>query len=250
LKEILNIPIRKENLHGILYFPDDHKSPLPLIIHINGMPGKSPEEDEKRFATEFVNQGLAYYTYDHQGVRESSGIFTYYDAQENLEKVIDYLVQDSRIDPTHIGLFGESFGGSMAFSQSVRDNRIKCLTTRSPVYDTDIIPKLPFFTDLTKIWARNKQMRFPDLDLKSIYLDQTREYNPMKLGNRLKMPYYLIAGDHDELLQADGFTRLFEIVKSSKKNFDLIKGANHNFSNPHQFKEMRKKIIQFFKENL
>jgi len=132
-KIVIEINVRSETLHSILYLPEtkNHKTNInnsfPLVIRVNGMPGKSPEEDEQRFAHYFVENDIAYFTYDHQGVRTSTGIFSYYDAQANIEKVIDQLVHYPKINPLKIGLLGESFGGAMALCHAVRDNRVNVL---------------------------------------------------------------------------------------------------------------------------
>lgn len=63
-KEELDIIVREEKLHGILYIPENNNHPngsnllFPLIIHINGMPGTSPEDDEDRFAKNLQNMEL------------------------------------------------------------------------------------------------------------------------------------------------------------------------------------------------
>lgn len=214
------------------------------------MPGKSPEEDETRFAHHFVDNNFMYFTFDHQGVRQSTGIFTYYDAQANVEGVIDQLVHHPKINPLKIGLFGESFGGAMAFCHTVRDIRIQCLAICSPLFNTEIIPKNPLFKFFIKALTRNKEMRFPDGDLKKKYAEQTRQYNPDRIADKLLKPFYLIAGNKDALFPEYGFYQLFKKVKSEDKKIDIIDGANHNFTEKKHFDIMCHKLIEFFNEYL
>lgn len=255
-KENIEIKIRSEILYGILFLPDIEDSPIndnhrfPLVIRVNGMPGKSPEQDESRFAHHFIENGIAYFTYDHQGVRKSTGIFTYYDAQANIERVIDLLVHHPEINPLKIGLLGESFGGAMVFSHAVRDIRVRCLAIRSPVFDTEIIPKNPLFKFFTKALTRNEEMRFPDGDLKLAYAEQTRLFNPDKLAKYMKKPFYLIAGNKDALFPEKGFLQLFRKVKSEKKTIDIIDGANHNFTDKKHFQQMSGNLVNFFSKYL
>lgn len=255
-KEVIEIKIRSEILQGILYLPDIRdpqfakNNSFPLIIRVNGMPGKSPEEDELRFAHHFVDNNIAYFTFDHQGVRHSTGIFTYYDAQANIERVIDQLVHHPEIDPLKIGLLGESFGGAMAFCHAVRDKRVQCLAIRSPVFDTEIIPKNPLFKFFIKALKRNKEMRFPDGDLKKKYAEQTRQYNPDRLTDILVKPFYLIAGNKDVLFPEHGFHQLFKKVKSEIKKIDIIDGANHNFTDQNHFQLMCENLVDFFRTHL
>ena len=255
-KIVIEINVRSETLHSILFLPEtkNHKTntnkPFPLVIRVNGMPGKSPEEDEQRFANYFVENNIAYFTYDHQGVRTSTGIFTYYDAQANIEKVIDQLVQYPKINPLKIGLLGESFGGAMALCHTVRDNRVKCLAIRSPVFDTETIPKNPLFKFFIRALTRNKEMRFPDVDYKEAYSEQTKQFNPNKLANYLTKPFYLIAGNKDALFPENGFNQLFNKVKSKKKKIEILDGADHNFTDKNHFQMMCEKVVDFFRIHL
>jgi len=255
-KIVIEINVRSETLHSILYLPEtkNHKTNannhLPLVIRVNGMPGKSPEEDEQRFAHYFVENNIAYFTYDHQGVRTSTGIFSYYDAQANIEKVIDQLVHYPKINPLKIGLLGESFGGAMALCHAVRDNRVKCLAIRSPVFDTEVIPKNPLFKFFIRALTRNKEMRFPEVDYKEEYSKQTKQFNPKKLANYLIKPFYLIAGNKDALFPENGFHQLFNKVKSKEKKIEILEGANHNFTDKNHFQMMCEKIINFFRIQL
>lgn len=260
-QEIIDLEIRNEQIHGILYIPDNSSSTIdinsprtmifPLIIHVNGMPGTSPEEEKIRFAEQFTALNMAYFCYDHQGVRESTGIFTYFSAQANIEAIIDFLVHHPSIDPTRIGLFGESFGGAMTLCHCARDSRIKSLGVRSPVFDTEIIPTYSFFDDLLKIWTRNKQMRFPPGNhLKQVYISQTAHYNPMKMVRNIHQPMVLIAGGKDELLQVEGFHKLFEKIASTEKKLHVFPKANHNFTYDTDFKQMQTLLFEFFQQHL
>ncbi|MHA1985171.1 MAG: alpha/beta hydrolase family protein [Promethearchaeota archaeon] len=255
-KKDTKINVRSETLHSILFLPDtiNHKSItnniFPLVIRVNGMPGKSPEEDGQRFAHYFVDNNIAYFTYDHQGVRTSTGIFSYYDAQANIEKVIDQLVQYPNINPLKIGLLGESFGGAMALCHTVRDKRVKCLAIRSPVFDTEIVPKNPLFKFFIRALTRNKEMRFPEVDFKEEYSKQTKQFNPKRLAKHLTKPFYLIAGNKDALFPEKGFHQLFNKVKSKEKKIEILDGANHNFTDKNHFQQMCKKIKDFFQFHL
>ena len=255
-KIVIEINVRSETLHSILFLPEtkDHKTntsnPFPLVIRVNGMPGRSPEEDEHRFAQYFVENNIAYFTYDHQGVRRSTGIFTYYDAQANIEQVINQLVHYPKINPLKIGLLGESFGGAMALCHAVRDNRVKCLAIRSPVFDTEIILKNPLFKFFIRALTRKKEMRFPEVDYKEAYAEQTKQFNPSKLANNLTKPFYLIAGNKDALFPEHGFHQLFNKVKSENKKIEIIDRANHNFTDKNHFQMMCEKIVDFFRIHL
>ena len=249
-KEIINISYRKEKINGILYYPDEKKESYPLIIRTNGMPGFAPSGEEKRFAPLFTQRGFAYYTFDYVGVRESTGIFDYLTAQENINYVINVLANHPIVDASNIMLFGESFGAAMAICHTTRDPRIKCLVARSPVADTRLIASLPFFDDLCKIWTRNNQMRFPNGNLKKVFAEQTIVYNPIEEIKKLNTPFLLIGGKYDELLPVQSFKTLYNDAFSSPlKRLCMIEG-DHNFTNQTHFIKMAEEVINFFQQQL
>ncbi|MHA1115377.1 MAG: alpha/beta hydrolase family protein [Candidatus Heimdallarchaeaceae archaeon] len=240
-----DIKFRKDFIHGILYLPDE-EGQFPLVIRLNGFPGNSPEKEEQRLADIITQNNMAFYAFDYVGVRKSTGTFNYYTSLENINTVITDLSHHPRINPAKIALLGESFGGAMAISQGVRDQRIKCIVLRSPVYDTEVIPQIPSFNTLVKIWSRNNQIRFPKGDISELYYKQTNLYNPKKIANLVNCPVKLIAGDKDELLEVKGFRELYKCLpRKLRKGIDIIKGADHNFTKQKQFVELKSELSNF-----
>lgn len=245
------IQFREDKIKGYLYLPKKEEQ-HPLIIRLNGMPGTDPKKEKERIASSFTDNKIAYFAFDYTGVRSSSGEYEYYFSHENINRIVTDLAQHPRIDSSRIGLFGESFGGAMALCHSVRDRRIKCLAIRSPVYDTEKIPKLKIFDGMAQLWQRDKQMRIPKVqDLKKEFLSQVKLYNPMKLASSLQIPIRVITGNKDEVLSEKGIQKLYEKIPSElDKDFKIVEGANHNFSKQEDFDYMKNYIIDFFKEVL
>lgn len=249
-KNKYSIRCRREKINCILYTPST-EGQFPLVIHCNGMPGLPPEKDEIRFAKDFVNKSYAFFSFDYQGVRNSTGIFDFYNSQLNINTIITELLQRPEIDPSRIAIFGESFGGAMAISQTARDTRIKCLLVSSPVFDTEVIQETIAFEDLTKIWTRNQQMRFPVIDLKKGYNTQTMHYNPKNLIQNIDCPICVVVGDKDEILPIAGFKELYSKVSNEiKKEFYVIENADHNFTRNEHLEKMKKIFLIFLETNL
>ncbi len=244
------IQFREEKINGFLYLPDKEEQ-VPLVIRLNGMPGTDPKKEKERLAPSFTSKNFAYFAFDYTGVRSSTGLYSYYYSQENINKIISYLAQHPKIDSSRIGLFGESFGGAMALCHATRDRRIKCLAIRSPVYDTEKIPRMKIFDGLAQLWQRDKQMRLPKVDLKKGFLNQSKHYNPMKLAQHLKIPTSIITGDKDEVLSEKQIQKLYNKIPSNiDKEFKIVEGANHNFSKAKDFGIMKKYVLNFFEESI
>ncbi|MCG3216153.1 MAG: prolyl oligopeptidase family serine peptidase [Candidatus Heimdallarchaeota archaeon] len=244
------IPFREERIDGYLYLPEKEEQ-SPLIIALNGMPGLDPIKEKDRLAPIFTKSKFAYFAFDYTGVRKSSGLYEYYYSHENINKIISYLSKHPKIDSSRIGLFGESFGGAMALSHATRDKRIRCLAIRSPVYDTEKIPRLKIFEGLAQLWQRDKQMRIRYVNLKKEFQQQSKLYNPMKLAPLLQVPIRVITGDKDEILSEKQIQKFFDKIPSNlDKKFMIVEGANHNFSKPKDFEIMKDFILDFFIETL
>ncbi len=249
-KEFIQIQFRKELINGMLFLPDS-KKPAPLVLHLNGMPGFEPEKEETRFAIFFTLKNYAYFAFDYVGVRQSTGLFEYIYSQENINLVLSKLVHHPRINPSRIGLLGESFGGAMALCHTSRDDRIRCLAIRSPVYDTEEIPKMKMFDGLVQLWRASKQMRFPRINLRNSFLFQSRHYNPMKQALHLKCPVRIITGDRDDIVPVEKIEKLYaKIPDKIDKEMRIVPGADHKFSKTKDFEIMKDYFSRFFEAYL
>ena len=246
IREFVQIKFRKEIINGMLFLPDTDE-PVPLVVHLNGMPGFEPEQEEERLARFFNSKNYAYFAFDYVGVRQSTGLFEYIYSQENINLVLSKLVHHPSIDPSRIGLLGESFGGAMALCHTSRDDRIKCLALRSPVYDTEEIPRMKIFDGLVQLWRASKQMRFPRINLKRSFQLQSQHYNPMKQAFHLQVPVRIITGDADEILPVEKIKELYSrIPEELDKDMEVVPGANHKFSKQKDFVFMRDYFSKFF----
>ncbi|MHA1222874.1 MAG: alpha/beta hydrolase [Candidatus Heimdallarchaeaceae archaeon] len=250
ISETLSLAYRNEQIAGILFLPEGEQI-FPLVIRLNGLPGNAPEKEKNRLAEDFIKNNIAYFAFDYTGARKSTGIFEYYSSQENISIVITELSRHPKIDPSRIGLFGESFGGAMAICHAVRDKRVRCLVLRSPVYDTEVISKLSVFDSLAHFWVNDKKLRFPNVNLKENFTLQTKHYNPKKLIHKINLPIRIITGTKDELLSPEKINKLYKnLPENIDKDIKLIEGAGHNFTNPLYLEELKDFIIPFFKKYL
>ncbi len=244
----IKIEFRQETVHGILYLPNENNE-YPLVIHLNGMPGFAPEKEKNRLAPILTNEGIAFFSFDYIGVRKSTGTFSYLLAQETIDAVITELVQQPNIIPNKIGLYAESFGGAMGICTACRDPRIRCLFLRSPVFDTNYVVNLDIFEELAHIWRRNNQMRIPkNGNLRELFKQESIQYNPMNLVDNLSIPVFVMGGSKDEILPDDGFKELYDkIPAESAKGYEIIQGADHNFTNKNHFEILKERIGEFYR---
>ena len=107
-------------LAGTLTLPDT-QTPSPAVILIHG---SGPNDRNGTFAGTFhlladclTRQGIAVLRYDKRGAGESTGDYgqsTTHDFASDVKAGIEFLKNDSRINPSLIGLIGHSEGGVIA----------------------------------------------------------------------------------------------------------------------------------------
>ncbi len=253
--ETVDFPYRKLGLDAKMFLPDTFKDQIPLVIKLNGMQGQPPHEEANRYAPWLTKQGIAFFAYDYPGVRNSQGKFDYFSAQESVDFAISLLMRDERINPLSVGLLGESFGGAMAIAHASRDDRVRALALRSPVFDTSYIAKMHGFEMLYRIWLKTGEMRFTSMtseELRKEFSVQTRYYNPLNLAKQITVPVKMIVGKKDELLPIEGFRQLAERlgIQKNKKRYREVDKANHNFTNKAHFEMAAKEFTAFFRQVL
>ena len=253
--ETVDFRYRELMIDAKLFLPDKLDTPVPLVVKLNGMQGQAPDKEKDRFAPWLTKEGIGFLAYDYPGVRKSEGKFDYFSAQESIDFAISLMMRDERINPLRIGLLGESFGGAMAIAHAARDDRIRVLALRSPVFDTAYIGKMQGFEMLYRIWLRTGEMRFHSMtseELREEFSVQTRYYNPSNLAGRISIPVKMIVGGKDELLPIEGFRQLAEKlrIRDDKELYQEVDKANHNFTVKTHFEKVAREFTAFFKQTL
>jgi len=110
----------KVKLAGTLSLPDS-ESTYPAVLHIHGSDPNSRNGTGMGtfhlLADYLTRQGIAVLRYDKRGVGESTGDYgqsSTFDFASDVKAAIEFLKNDTRINPEFIGLIGHSEGGIIA----------------------------------------------------------------------------------------------------------------------------------------
>ena len=246
-QENLTIKTRNGLVDAVLYKPTNGRNgELPIVIKLQGMPRKSPLEEKNRTAKWFTLNGFQVLAFDYTGVRKSPGIYGWIKSLQDIDDVITFIIKRDDVKKDEIFLFGESFGGAMSIIQGARDPRIKAIAIWSPPHDMREVASWSFFDYFWKYVRDVGAIRYPEGNIREMFLQETRHNNPIDEVERISpTPLYIMASTADKLINFKDVEKLYKMAKEPKQ-FKIFKGIDHNISKESHFEMISKTIIDFF----
>lgn len=178
-----------------------------LYLHGNGINiGANAEQ-----ASRFHKLGCSVFLFDYRGYGKSTGAFpseasTYADAQ----RAWAYLVQERKIPPNQIVIYGHSLGGAIAIDLAVQQPNAFALIVQSS------------FTSAVEMAQRNWwTAAIP------VHWLLTQRFNSIHKVPQLKMPVLYIHGTDDKLIPYAMSQQLFAATRAPKQ-LKLFAKAGHN----------------------
>ena len=182
------------NISANIYFPEGDKK-CPAIICCHGFTGVK-ERFFPKLASELTKSGFAVLAFDYQNRGESEGeprgeidpnVFV-----ENTRDAISFMLKNERIIKERVGLFGVSFGGSIALQTAIIDRRVACTVIAGPVTDS-------------RRWL--KSLRHPhDWEKLLDDIEKDRENRSNGLPSKVIPAYDLMVPDPESLSQFKDIT--------------------------------------------
>ncbi len=98
-----------------LDIPEAGSPPYPMVVFGHDS-GPNTKNEDKDWARRLVDNGVAVFRFDKRGVGDSGGVYRrgFADFEllsGDLVAAVDFVFQDTRVDPTRIGLMGSSQAG-------------------------------------------------------------------------------------------------------------------------------------------
>ena len=122
-------------LEGELHLPEG-KGPFPVVVVCHPHPLYGGDMDNNvvmAVCFALVRSSIAALRFNFRGVGNSSGSYGEgIGEQDDVRAALDFLSTLKEIDSQRIGLAGYSFGGMVAASVAIKDNRVKQLALISP----------------------------------------------------------------------------------------------------------------------
>ena len=189
------------------------------------------------------NYGFNVALFDSRGHGESGGTFCtfgYYE-KKDISRIVDYLIG---IDSSQkIAVYGTSLGGAIALQAMALDNRIKCGVVQST------------FATLREVVSDYMQRMFfvGPMFLSNIALNRAGElakFNPDDIqpelsAKNIENPVFVGHGDKDIHVNYNYGIRIYHNLKSTNKEWHLVRGADHATLGLNINKEYQINMISF-----
>jgi dienelactone hydrolase len=200
----------KRILPAYLHVPRSDRKTACAVIY-SGL-GSSKEEMDT-LARALVDRGVAALVPDMPGCGES--LFDHGIKCGTLElnraysALVDFLEDQSAVDPTHIGAVGLCMGGGYAYTAASLDKRYAFCVDLFPLFISDVDPSI------VPQWMKNSDWRtYQTGNISDIDFHQTMT---PPAGNSPSCPYFLIYSAYDNWVGSDKVTELFDRVNCSDK---------------------------------
>lgn len=131
--EVVHIPFEGSGIIGYLRLPKNAKSPVPLVIAVNGL--DSRKEDLSESFAAILPYGVGFLAVDGPGTGQAP-IKVSETADRMLSRVLDYVQTRPEVDKTRVAMHGVSWGAYWATKMSIVErSRLKGASAQSPPVD-------------------------------------------------------------------------------------------------------------------
>lgn len=253
---------------GYVFLPKDRKpgEKLPTVINIHGGPMVRADTwgyrrgwgtMEGQF---FASRGYAVVLPNHR-VTPGLGSKIFYSGFgafgkqmiEDHEDAVKWAVDEGIADPARVCIFGHSYGGyATLMSLAKTPDLYRCGVSSLPV--TDVETQL---TSASTDFAANDEAvlywrkLIGATDGRSI-AEAAREISPARLGNRIKAPVFMIAGEADQrtpIEQTRAMIRALEAAGNKPRVMIKI-GEGHGFGKVENRVDMYTQVLEFLDQHI
>ncbi|MBN1329618.1 MAG: alpha/beta hydrolase [Candidatus Heimdallarchaeota archaeon] len=245
ISEEITIPFYHSSLSARFFYPNDEHGRFPVVCKVHGLITTNFEKEEE-LASMLTSEGVAYFVFHFTGFNTSPGVTSIQKFLSNLDHVVSFLTNHSKIDPLKIGLYGISLGGAIATCHASRDHRIAALALQAPLYDFSFMVNYPEFDALWKGLEYAGLIRLPKEGIKEQLIEDIQGNNPLTCIKEISpRPLIIIAGGKDAFIPLEGIKKLYRKAENPKR-FVMIPNADHNLTNYFAKYEVFNQIKNFF----
>jgi alpha-beta hydrolase superfamily lysophospholipase len=209
----LTVPTSGEKLQG-WWIPHPHRSNAPVLVYFHGNKGNIGSCIHH--IPDFHQLGFTVVMVDYRGFGASEGPFpTEQRLYEDGDAILQYLVQNRKISPQQILVYGHSLGGAIA---------IHTVTAISSSLEVPLagLVVASSFTAMADAVAMRSFYRFLP-----IHLLLTQRFDSINKVGKLPIPVLFLHGTDDLILPAAMGQRLFAAAPQPK-SLSLFAGATHD----------------------
>jgi len=275
-------------LQGTIFTPKDIalEEKLPGILLIHGWGGHRGNLN-KNYAPHFAKLGFVVMTFDLRSWGESDGFFVaettlppvnsvanvdvsgqHIRSIVNPSKMLDdaraalsWFVAEPNLQANNIGVWGTSFGGSLAVVTAANDRRVKALVTQmAPVNNQATFGQIP--EGMVSAWetqrARGEITPYPGPESASPglrgYPDMIamKRYDPAAYWPKVSSPTLIIDAENEELFdrRVNGLALHQSLKGRIATNYKVIEGKHYDLYRGDGYEQALKAAQDWFLEHL
>lgn len=251
MKEKLFFENSKGNkLCGILSCPV-FDTERPIIVLCHGFSTSKDGNTYIRLEKILNSNGISIFRFDLFGHGESEGIFeelTITEAVDDVLKAIRFLKESGF---RKIGLVGSSFGGMASILAASERDDLYILALKSPVSDYPSLFNLREKSEMDS-WKQAGFINFTSIDgnklkLNYSFFEEAMKTNGYESASKIKSPTLIVHGDNDETVPVEQSKKAACLIENCR--LEVIRGADHTYSNPSHFEMMLDLISEFIIKN-
>lgn len=210
-----------ERLHGWWIPAKQPNAPVMLYFHHNAVNiGANVSQ-----ALQFHKLGYSIFLFDYRGFGRSEGAFpTEAQVYEDAQAAWDYLIQERKISPNQIVIYGHSVGGAIAIDLAAKHPEAAALIVQNS------------FTSM-----RDVTKRFGLYWLFPVEFLLRQRFESLEKMKSVRMPVLIITGTKDLQIPVAMGERLYKAAPEFKRLI-VVQGGGHD---NHLSKQYRRRVKQF-----
>lgn len=240
-----------EKLSGVLHTPEEQTKSVVIICH--GFAGDKNGFKNKniRVAKKLCVNGFAVLRFDFRGCGASDGNFvdiTISSEADDLRAAINFV---QNLGYEKIGVIGGSLGGFVSILAN--DPRVKSMVLWAPAIALkEVFIKSGKITQqmineaLTKGYTNYKTSGGREVELGKELIKEITTLEIFDIIKRITYPIMVIHGNKDDVVDYR-YSEKYIRYASGQKEFKIIPGADHNFSNtPEHEQQLMEATVEWF----
>lgn len=233
-------------LSGIFSNNSQDKTKL-IIIVVHGFTSHMNSKSYTKIIDDLNKNHISSFRFDLYAHGESEGQFEKLTTSEAVDDVLNAINYLKRLGYLKIGLLGGSFGGISSIIAASKSKDIILLALKSPVVNFkekyEMIDGQSMLEDWKKKGLRHIIKGNKVFKLNYTFFEDSLKNDGYKAATHIIIPTFIVHGDQDESVPLKQSIKLAKIIP--KCRLEIIKGADHSYTNPDHFKKMAELISGF-----
>jgi pimeloyl-ACP methyl ester carboxylesterase len=236
---------------AVLAAPEKPTDRIVLLCH--GFMSSKESGTNRQLTDRLLPLDIATLRFDLFGHGESDGPFEKLTLSRCLAQGEGLLRWCKENGYARIGVVGSSFGGLVAIHLAANHPELLAVGLKCPVSDYPPIWRERLGEAGIEFWKKNGLLSFATPEgkarLEYPFYEDIVKYDSYRDAGRIQSPALIIHGEADEDVPVAQSRHLFEIL-SSRKEMEVLPGADHAFSNPADFEKMVDRITGWMADHL